>query len=81
LISRALVRGKVDTLPLLTPPNEDGLDFQELYKQRPLSTWIKLNVGQSSFYRVQYESELFSRLIAAIASGLLDSVDRFGENV
>ena len=81
LISRTLVRGKASNIPLSTPPNEDGLNFTEMYEQRPLSMWIKLNVAQSSFYRVQYDSELAARLAVAIASGFLESSDRFGEKV
>ena len=52
-----------------------------MYEQRPLSMWIKLNVAQSGFYRVQYDSELAARLAVAIASGFLESSDRFGEKV
>ena len=81
LISRTLVRGKASNIPLSTPPNEDGLNFIEMYEQRPLSMWIKLNVAQSGFYRVQYDSELAARLAVAIASGFLESSDRFGEKV
>uniref|UniRef100_A0A0D6QRK3 Aminopeptidase n=1 Tax=Araucaria cunninghamii TaxID=56994 RepID=A0A0D6QRK3_ARACU len=42
------------------------------------SRWIKVNIGQTAFYCVQYDDELAKRLRAAIEKGLLDATDRFG---
>ena len=40
--------------------------------------WVKLNVGQTGFYRVKYDEELASRLRSAISAGSLEATDRFG---
>ncbi|KAH9297886.1 hypothetical protein KI387_029568 [Taxus chinensis] len=50
----------------------------KLTKGGSQSSWIKLNVGQTAFYRVQYDDVLATRLRSAIAAGLLDATDRFG---
>eukprot|EP00262_Sarcandra_glabra_P014364 TRINITY_DN419_c0_g1_i1.p1 TRINITY_DN419_c0_g1~~TRINITY_DN419_c0_g1_i1.p1 ORF type:complete len:866 (+),score=159.90 TRINITY_DN419_c0_g1_i1:322-2598(+) len=40
--------------------------------------WIKLNVDQTGFYRVQYDDELAARLRYAIEANYLSATDRFG---
>lgn len=40
--------------------------------------WVKLNAGQSGFYRVQYSSQLSERLTAALKNPAITSVDRLG---
>ncbi|GJM90611.1 hypothetical protein PR202_ga06911 [Eleusine coracana subsp. coracana] len=40
--------------------------------------WIKLNVNQTSFYRVSYDEELASRLRYAIETNKLSAADRYG---
>eukprot|EP00252_Welwitschia_mirabilis_P026272 TRINITY_DN853_c0_g2_i2.p1 TRINITY_DN853_c0_g2~~TRINITY_DN853_c0_g2_i2.p1 ORF type:complete len:876 (-),score=167.86 TRINITY_DN853_c0_g2_i2:460-3087(-) len=40
--------------------------------------WIKLNVRQTAFYRVQYDDVLARRLRSAITAGILEASDRFG---
>ena len=40
--------------------------------------WVKLNPGQSGFYRTAYSEELWERLIPAIAAKALPTVDRLG---
>ncbi|MBI2818879.1 MAG: M1 family metallopeptidase [Acidobacteria bacterium] len=40
--------------------------------------WVKLNPGQSGFYRTAYSEELWDRLIPAVASKALPTVDRLG---
>jgi puromycin-sensitive aminopeptidase len=41
--------------------------------------WLKLNAGQSTFCRVNYDTELATRLAAALAAGSLpDATDRLG---
>ncbi|XP_042507016.1 aminopeptidase M1-like isoform X3 [Macadamia integrifolia] len=40
--------------------------------------WVKLNVGQTGFYRVKYDDVLAARLRRAIEANLLSSTDRFG---
>jgi len=40
--------------------------------------WIKVNPGQTGFYRVKYSPELLERVIAALHSGALAATDRLG---
>ncbi|MBI4460532.1 MAG: M1 family metallopeptidase, partial [Acidobacteria bacterium] len=40
--------------------------------------WVKLNPGQSGFYRVAYPAELWERLAEAMRAGALPPVDRLG---
>ncbi|GJN19347.1 hypothetical protein PR202_gb06614 [Eleusine coracana subsp. coracana] len=40
--------------------------------------WIKLNVNQTSFYRVSYDEELASRLRYGIETNKLSAADRYG---
>lgn len=78
-VTRYLVRGKVCSVPLPPSFNEDGgSHLKEMSDGKRSSNWIKLNVGQTSFYRVQYDEGLAARLRAAIASGSLEATDRFG---
>ncbi|OFW00513.1 MAG: hypothetical protein A3G20_08495 [Acidobacteria bacterium RIFCSPLOWO2_12_FULL_59_11] len=42
------------------------------------SEWVKLNPGQSGFYRVAYSAELWQRLAEAVKAGALPTVDRLG---
>jgi puromycin-sensitive aminopeptidase len=40
--------------------------------------WVKINPGQSGFYRTAYSDDLWQRLIPAIAAQEMQSVDRLG---
>jgi puromycin-sensitive aminopeptidase len=40
--------------------------------------WVKINPGQSGFYRVAYSQDLWERLIPAVESKTLSTVDRLG---
>ncbi len=40
--------------------------------------WVKLNPGQSGFYRVAYPVEMWQSLAGAVAAGALTTVDRLG---
>ncbi|KAK4277320.1 hypothetical protein QN277_015335 [Acacia crassicarpa] len=42
------------------------------------SSWIKLNVDQTGFYRVKYDEGLAARLRYAVEKQLLSATDRFG---
>src|SRR2546421_771860 len=47
--------------------------------RRPLARdWIKVNAGQSGFYRVNYPREEWDRLREAVAAGELEAEDRIG---
>lgn len=54
-----------------------GLGLTEC--QKNCSFWIKLNVNQTSFYRVSYDDELASRLRYAIETNKLSAADRYGK--
>jgi puromycin-sensitive aminopeptidase len=41
-------------------------------------SWVKLNPGQSGFYRVAYSQELWRRLLPAVETKALPTVDRLG---
>lgn len=43
------------------------------------SSWIKLNVDQTGFYRVKYDNILEAKLRDAIERGQLSATDRFGK--
>ncbi|EFJ04650.1 hypothetical protein SELMODRAFT_138421 [Selaginella moellendorffii] len=44
----------------------------------PARTVVKLNIGQSGFYRVEYDEQLLTALKDSISSGWLSPVDRLG---
>ncbi|KAJ7560287.1 hypothetical protein O6H91_04G121900 [Diphasiastrum complanatum] len=46
--------------------------------QEHRNDWLKLNVGQTGFYRVQYDEELAASLRSAILAGALEATDRLG---
>ncbi|KAF3775501.1 Aminopeptidase M1 [Nymphaea thermarum] len=56
-------------------PNVFGKCVSEHEKQ---SSWLKVNIEQTGFYRVKYDDELFSRLRTAIEAKCLTATDRFG---
>jgi aminopeptidase N len=65
--------------------NSGGPIFKYMEGQRmdfPLGAgadvWVKLNPSQSGFYRVLYSPDLLSKLIGAVESGELGTVDRLG---
>lgn len=63
--------------PRLTPgiPNAFGNCGSEHEKR---SSWLKVNIEQTGFYRVKYDDELSSRLKLAIEAKCLTATDRFG---
>ena len=65
--------------------SQDGPQASELVTGRtaeisvPASgNWLKVNPGQTGFYRVMYESEELGRLADAVESGELSPADRLG---
>ena len=42
------------------------------------SSWVKLNVNQTGFYRVKYDEDLAAKLRYAIENKYLSATDRFG---
>nr|CAB3449347.1 unnamed protein product [Digitaria exilis] len=58
---------------------QEDFDFSGLIECRKKDDfWIKLNVNQTSFYRVSYDEELASRLRYAIETNKLSAADRYG---
>ncbi|KAK8697104.1 hypothetical protein V6N13_113262 [Hibiscus sabdariffa] len=53
-------------------------DVHEFSFDSNRSSWIKLNVDQTGFYRVKYDEELAARLRYAIENKHLTGTDRFG---
>lgn len=55
------------------------LDISGLYNSdEKSSSWIKLNTGQTGFYRVKYDKKLTHQLMKAIEGNCLSSSDKFG---
>lgn len=91
--SRFLLSGKPDagdSSQWLVPISVTGADGNEkaaaLLEGRELKLkaglaregWIKLNPGQTGFYRTNYSASLWKQLEAAIAEGRLAATDRLG---
>lgn len=71
--------------PLWPIALENGVELPELFDQTevtyPLTKYegvLKLNIGQSSFFRTAYNASHLERLAAQVRSGKLDAVDRLG---
>ncbi|CAA3001720.1 aminopeptidase M1 [Olea europaea subsp. europaea] len=58
----------------------ESLDLKELScaSVSNVSSWIKVNVDQSGFYRVKYDEDLLARLRLAIERKCLSTSDKFG---
>ncbi|CAN1120838.1 Aminopeptidase M1 [Linum perenne] len=57
------------------------LDIKEFLGSNAMennTTWIKVNVGQTGFYRVKYDEELTARLRDVIENKQIDEMDRYG---
>ena len=73
--------GKLWEIPLVMKQPESAKPFRALMGRRKMTvklpsaikSWIKINAGQSGFYRVAYPEELLNPLIAALSSGRLSS--------
>ncbi len=64
----------------------DGTDTNEILlnkktgsiKTKPKPAFVKLNFGETGFYRVKYDSKLLKKLQKAVAKGALSAADRIG---
>ena len=61
-----------------TSPVKLMLSTQSTTTTAPGGTWMKLNAGQTSFVRVNYDAEGWAALIDPIKSQKLPAVDRLG---
>lgn len=89
---RFLADGSKDTknlkwnipINILCPEVTDMILIESLDKKNKdvtvpgASSWIKLNPGQSGFYRVAYSDELWNPLVDAVKHGELSAIDRIG---
>lgn len=75
-IQRTLIKGRTATIPLSETDLSNGVDSSSTVEKN--KEWIKVNVGQVGFYRVQYDFELSERLVEAVKEGELEPSDRFG---
>ncbi|XP_075638807.1 aminopeptidase M1-like isoform X1 [Castanea sativa] len=64
----------------LLQKSSETLDMKELMSDESnlASAWVKLNVDQTGFYRVEYDEDLEARLRNAIENKYLSATDRFG---
>lgn len=70
---------KVDISDLLCSNASNSNSFDEKNKENIAEQlWIKVNIEQSGFYRVNYEDELDFRLRKAVENNLLSAADKFG---
>ncbi len=82
---RFTISGNMQERPWIVPINyltEKGpgafLLSQKSARIRVRGDWIKLNHGQSGFYRVRYDSDMLARLGEMIKDGKLDALDGWG---
>ncbi|XP_068650425.1 aminopeptidase M1 [Aristolochia californica] len=80
-----LLQKKIDNLGMVDLISSSGkASLQEKGSQgsrqqdNPDFEWVKLNIDQTGFYRVQYDDELAARLRYAVEAGCLSATDRFG---
>ncbi|XP_030928985.1 aminopeptidase M1-like [Quercus lobata] len=64
----------------LLQTKSETLDMKELLSDENnlASTWVKLNVNQTGFYRVKYDEDLAAKLRYVIENKYLSATDRFG---
>ncbi len=71
-------------IKILYPEAGDKILIENLNKESKnvtipgASSWIKLNPGQSGFYRVAYSDELWNALVEAVKRGEISNTDRIG---
>lgn len=62
----------------LLQTKNDTLDVKELFSDTSGRPWIKINVDQTSFFRVKYDDDLSAMLRAAIERKSLSTSDKYG---
>lgn len=71
--------GRVDISELVQPSGHDLNSNEKKHEgDRQENIWVKVNVDQSGFYRVNYEDKLAVRLRKAIQLNCLLPTDKFG---
>ena len=71
--------GKLD-IPGLHQSSDGNSGTFEKQSQEKLheNFWVKLNIGQTGFYRVKYDEKLSARLRKAVEDNCLSAADKFG---
>ncbi|GMY34642.1 aminopeptidase M1-like isoform X1, partial [Fagus crenata] len=70
---------KLDVSELFHSPHQNSSTFNEKNEEKcDEHLWVKVNIEQSGFYRVNYEDKLAARLRKAIESNCLSATDKFG---
>ncbi|KAL6996293.1 hypothetical protein U1Q18_006426 [Sarracenia purpurea var. burkii] len=71
--------GKLDISGLYRSSDGDSSLFEEKNQEKfSEKFWVKLNIGQTGFYRVKYDNKLTAQLRKAIEDNYLSSTDKFG---
>ena len=81
IVPITLCRGSYDVHKnFLLQTKSETLDMKELPSDgnNLASSWVKLNVNQTGFYRVKYDEDLAAKLRYAIENKYLSATDRFG---
>ncbi|XP_059641854.1 aminopeptidase M1-like [Cornus florida] len=77
-----MLERKLDSLNLIEPCHfSDGTSssFEKKDKDKlDEHSWVKLNIGQTGFFRVKYDEKLTTRLRKAMEDNCLSAVDKFG---
>uniref|UniRef100_A0A2N9FTL6 Alpha-aminoacylpeptide hydrolase n=1 Tax=Fagus sylvatica TaxID=28930 RepID=A0A2N9FTL6_FAGSY len=70
---------KLDVSELVHSLHQNSITFNEKNEEKcDEHLWVKVNIEQSGFYRVNYEDKLAARLRKAIESNCLSATDKFG---
>ncbi|GMY34655.1 aminopeptidase M1-like isoform X1 [Fagus crenata] len=70
---------KLDVSELVHSLHQNLITFNEKNEEKcDEHLWVKVNIEQSGFYRVNYEDKLAARLRKAIESNCLSATDKFG---
>ncbi|KAM4129173.1 hypothetical protein ACJW30_01G002100 [Castanea mollissima] len=81
IVPITLCRGSYDVHKnFLLQTKSETLDMKELPSDRSnlATSWVKLNVNQTGYYRVKYDEDLAAKLRYAIENKYLSATDRFG---
>ncbi|GMQ08224.1 hypothetical protein CsSME_00052052 [Camellia sinensis var. sinensis] len=71
--------GKLDISGLFYSSDGNSSSFEEKNQEKfNENYWVKLNIGQTGFYRVKYDEKLTAQLRKAIEDNCLSAADKFG---
>ncbi|KAI8544643.1 hypothetical protein RHMOL_Rhmol08G0312400 [Rhododendron molle] len=70
--------GKLDVSGLYHSCDGNSSSFEKNQEKLSEKFWVKLNIGQTGFYRVKYDHNLTTQLRKAIEDNCLSASDRFG---